>query len=333
MAAQTLSPEQSRPVLGSFLFLCDVAAHKTSPRSVPPQRPNAHNPTEHAMPPRIILAQGPWELELPALALVLCFLIAWALVWLPIGWGIYRWQGWQLSYPVPPEQKIPLLLSLYWIAPVLLWLYGAYGPGPRVGTYGVAWDGQFGHSLALGAGLGGVGIAVLVTLQWGAGWLQRVPKTPAQSPLQLMATAVPIALLALGISWVEELVFRGFMVDQLATAYPLWLTVLLASAIFAVLHLLWDGPGASPQLPGLWLLGTVLILARWADGGQLGLACGLHGGWIGALAFMDTLGLLERSPAAPRFLGRADLPLTNTLTLGLLVATGGGMAWFGGWHP
>lgn len=258
---------------------------------------------------------------------------------MPLGGGLIRLFGWQVRYPVAPEHKIPLLLSLYWLAPLLLWLYGRYSAGAPLASYGVAWNQGFLLSLLVGLGLGVAGIGILLIWQWLAGWLRWQAPPPTISPtdsavvsppgsrqvaLYLTQIALPITLLALAISWVEELVFRGFVVNQLRLDYAPWLMVLLGSLIFAVLHLVWDGLAATPQLPGLWLMGTVLILARWVDGGQLGLPCGLHAGWIGALAFLDTAQLIQRSPQAPRWLlGNPELPLTNGLTLLLLLATGG----------
>jgi hypothetical protein len=47
-----------------------------------------------------------------------------------------------------------------------------------------------------------------------------------------------------------------------------------------------------PQLPGLWLMGMVLVLARYVDGGSLGLAWGLHAGWVWAIASLDSAQLI-----------------------------------------
>ena len=104
-------------------------------------------------------------------------------------------------------------------------------------------------------------------------------------------------MLGLWISTTEELIFRGFLQNELNQDYPVWVAGAIASLIFAVTHLLWERQETLPQLPGLWLMGMVLTLARWADGGSLWLACGLHAGWIWGLlgiavvADIDTFGI------------------------------------------
>lgn len=75
--------------------------------------------------------------------------------------------------------------------------------------------------------------------------------------------------------------------------YDRWLAAIIASSIFALLHLLWERQETFPQLPGLWLMGMVLVVARWVDGGSLGLAWGLHGGWVWGLSSLDAAQLIS----------------------------------------
>lgn len=225
---------------------------------------------------------------------------------------------WQLQFPVAPNQKLPLLLSLYGLAPWLLWLLVRFSPLLTWADYGLSWRFSLLSSMALGFTVGLAGIALLWAIKRSLGWLSWQGPT---APSATVPAVAAIALLALAISAVEEAVFRGFVVHQLQLAYSWGWVVVLASALFAVLHLVWDGAAGLPQQPGLWLMGAVLLLARWADGGQLGLAIGLHAGWIFALALADTLTLIKPAAGAPRWLaGKADQPLTGLLDLGLLLA-------------
>jgi membrane protease YdiL (CAAX protease family) len=137
--------------------------------------------------------------------------------------------------------------------------------------------------------------------------------------------------LAWFVGWIEELVFRGVLVNGLAQAMPTLAMAIAVCAIFAVSHLVWDGPAGAPQLPGLALMGGVLLVARWAAGGSLGLAWGLHAGWVYAIAAIDALALLRPSKAQPVWLvGLPDQPLTGVLPLGLLALTGLGVWLWGG---
>jgi uncharacterized protein len=258
-----------------------------------------------------------------------------------------RGLGWRLQLPIAPEQKIPLLLSLYALAPLLLWCFGRYGD-PGLADFGLAWQPHFFQQIALGFALGLGGIGLLLGLKQRLGWIswRRASLEAVSEPVgaeigqasgeplagqRLLSVGLPIALLALVISGIEEAIFRGFVVNQLTHGWGWVGGVAIASAIFALLHLVWDGPAGLPQQPGLWLMGTVLVVARWADGGQLGLPIGLHAGWIFTLALVDTIHLVEPLPGSPRWIaGRADQPLTGLLDITLLLCTGIGLWGFRG---
>jgi membrane protease YdiL (CAAX protease family) len=230
-------------------------------------------------------------------------------------------------YPVAPEHKLPLLLPLYLLAPVAVELYRRYGNGDAWASYGVVWQASTFQSLAVGLGVAILGVGLLVASQLLLGWRQWRSSTdgtdrpPAPSPLLFLA----LPLLTLFIGWVEELIFRGVLVNGLTSALPGVGVVVLASAIFAVSHLVWDGPGGVPSLPGLGLMGGVLLLARWVMAGDLSLAWGLHTGWIFAIALIDALQLTQPSPTAPGLAGKPDQPLTGLPALGLMVLTGLGL--------
>lgn len=136
--------------------------------------------------------------------------------------------GWELKLPIPPEQKIPLLLSLYWLAPLLLWGYVQYGEKGSLASYGVAWHLPFYRRVALGFALGVVSIISLFLIKQRLTWVQWQGLSQEENPSlpetgrwirSLLSIGLPIGLLSLVISWVEELVFRGFVVNQLRLAY------------------------------------------------------------------------------------------------------------------
>lgn len=260
-----------------------------------------------------------------------------------------------LVYPVAPQHKLPLLLPLYLLAPAAVEVHRRL-TASTWSAYGIAWDWPFARAAAAGFGVAAGGVALLVALQVGLGWRRwqptgqvLTPKGAGFSPTgqakgsiddQLISAPSPgvvllaVLPLALFVGWIEELVFRGVLVNGLVQALPVGLTAIREAIpvgiavclIFAVSHLLWDGPAGAPQLPGLAIMGAVLLLARWAADGSLGLAWGLHAGWVFAIAAIDALALLKPGKDGPVWLvGLPDQPLTGVLPLGLLVLTGLGV--------
>lgn len=275
------------------------------------------------------------------------FFLVWLLLWLPLALPLARVLHWRPDrYPIPPAQKLSLVASLYALAPVVVWGLSRL-EGIPLTDYGVVWRGTILASFGSGFGLGVVGLAAMFLVQQRLGWVQLSPqhsqvKPSAQSAVPSAATAattqpsteqgaitlVGMLLLTLGIAlWIgtiEELVFRGVMFNQLQRDYGSAWAVLIASLIFALLHLVWEGRALVPQLPGLWLMGVVLSIARWADQGQLGLAIGLHTGWIWTIASLDSAQLLHYTGKAPAWLtGLDNKPLAGLVGLLFLLATAG----------
>lgn len=254
----------------------------------------------------------------------LSFFVVWVLIWMPIALPLAIRLRWHPPQPLSIQQKLPLVLTLYILAPLLLWGISRLEGAP-FSAYGVGANLHFLVSLAIGLGLGVVGIAALFGLETQLGWVQWQPFKWQQFGGVALSTLV-IGLL---VSLVEEWVFRGFLVNLWQREYGWVVAAIVTSLIFAVLHLVWEGVEAAPQLPGLWLMGMVLVLARWVDGGSLGIACGLHAGWIWAMASLDTIQALEYTEHSPTWMtGLGGKPLAGGMSLLLLLGTAAAL---GGW--
>ena len=274
--------------------------------------------------------------EASAIAKILLFFFVWLLLWLPVAIPLAISLKWRPPQPATPSQKLPLLVSLYLIAPFILWGL-AQLEGFPFSDYGLAWKRSLGISLVLGIGLAILGLGLFVAIQKQLGWIKwrstrsncdqaatEKPQTVAESdPIpSLKSIALPLLFLTLWISLTEELVFRGFLVNQLLQAYSPWVMAAVSSLIFAVLHLVWEGKENVPSLPGLWLMGMVLVLARWAGDGSLGLAWGLHTGWIWGIASLDTAEATIRTGKGPQWMiGNPGQPLAGLMTILLLLGT------------
>jgi membrane protease YdiL (CAAX protease family) len=250
---------------------------------------------------------------------IVIFFVLWGFLWLPLAIPVAIAVKWQFAQMPTPQQKLPLILSLYLVAPFLLWGASRLENQP-FSIYGFALTVALGLSILLGIGIGLIGLAILLGLETHQGWITWQP----DKKQALVGSLGPVLLLALLVSCVEELVFRGFLVNQFQQADGLWGTAIASSFLFAILHGVWEGRSVAPQLPGLWLLGMVLVLARWVDDGSLGLAIGLHAGWVWGLASLDISQILNYRDDRPLWLtGLGGNPLAGVMGVLLLLITAG----------
>jgi uncharacterized protein len=273
--------------------------------------------------------------ELPALLKVVVFLGVWLGLWLPFAIPRSRCLKWRPGLPLLPEQRLPLLASLYLLAPIVVGITATIEKSSFL-NYGFAWETATLVSVNQGFMVGVLGLALLFAVQAAWGWidwtfpLHRLGELPSSIPSRLTAFMArsfslfaPTFVLALWIGGTEELIFRGVVQNLLQPEYPVWGAAAIASLIFALLHLIWEIPETLPQIPGLWLMGMVLALARIVDGGSLGLAWGLHAGWVWGMVSLDTAGVVSYTGKIPEWVsGISGKPLAGILGIVLLLATG-----------
>lgn len=254
----------------------------------------------------------------PPLLKVSLFSIAWLLLWLPLAIPTARRLNWKPFQPLAAPQKLPLLASLYLLAPLAVAGVGAV-EGTSWADWGLAWQPPLFRSLLVGLTGSLVGLAAVFGAEGALGWIEwRLERCQ-----RLWPAALPLLGVGLSVGLVEESIFRGVWLSWLEQAYPPWGAAAVSSAIFALLHLLWERQETLPQLPGLWLMGLVLSAARWADGGSLGLAWGLHAGWIWGLSALDSAQLMVYTGQAPPWVtGLAGQPLAGIAGLACLLGTG-----------
>ena len=261
---------------------------------------------------------------------VTIFFVTWVCLWLPIAVASTiilqknkdTSASWQPFKPISAEQKLPLLASLYLIAPLVLW--GANKIfGNSFSSYGLVWNWSILQSLGIGFVIGATGLVILFGLQTLLGWVKW-----ELAGKKIISVTLPILLVAVGISAIEELIFRGFVLTQLQQDFSIYIAAAIASLIFAVLHLVWEQKETLPQLPGLWLMGMVFVLARYVDKG-LGLAWGLHSVLVWAIATLDTLELVTYTGKVPQVVtGKYGKPLAGLTGISFLLAIGA-VLWLG----
>ena len=135
-------------------------------------------------------------------------------------------------------------------------------------------------------------VVPLVLGHW-AQWL-------GQSSLRLMVDAL---LLLFGVGLAEELIFRGWLWEELNQLVSPRVGLIGQALIFSLVHTRFN-LGVWPMLgllTGLFLLGLVLALRRRQDHGSLWGCIGLHGGLVSGWFLLEK-GFFEFSADAPAWL-------------------------------
>jgi uncharacterized protein len=208
-------------------------------------------------------------------------------------------------------------------------------------TYGLVVTRQSGMELLQGLAIGLGSLLALFMLQGWLGWLQW--RSPSLGLLRVIGEG---ALVGLGTGFAEELVFRGWILDELQRDYSLKASLWADSLIFAILHFskpIAEAIRTSPQFPGLLLLGLTLVWAKRSTRhknkvlqhrgelylGRLGLPIGLHAGLIWGYYIVNVGELIQYTGRVPQWITGIDRnPLAGGIGLLLL----GGLAIYMGWR-
>ncbi len=132
----------------------------------------------------------------------------------------------------------------------------------------------------------------LIRTEWGY-WIGEI------SP-DIFANAI---ILIIGVGFAEELIFRGWLLEELKKQFGLKKAIITQSLIFSIVHIGFDLPfwEMLSILTGLFLLGILLSLIRLKNKNSLWGCIGLHGGLVG-LWFITNNGLLDISKDSPKWL-------------------------------
>ena len=121
-------------------------------------------------------------------------------------------------------------------------------------------------------------------------------------------------LLTFGIGVAEEIIFRGWLLEDLKLQFGIKVALISQSIVFSLVHIgfkmpFWNTLGI---LLGLFTLGILCSIIRLKDEGSLWGAIGLHGGLVG-IWFVLNNGLINISKEAPNWLVGYGAANTNPL--------------------
>lgn len=246
------------------------------------------------------------------LGFALILLLAWLPIALPLRWLI---RDENLA-------SIVTLLILYaqFIGLVRYWGKKVHGQHQVLRRYGLEFSSRNGLYVLRGLGIGMGSVVLLMLVETVCGWI--VWQAPSLGTLKVVAEGLAVSL---AIGFAEELLFRGWMLDELQRDYAP-IVVLWANAIlFAALHLrLWT-------FPSLVFLGVALVWAKRSHSQTrlgkrytlLGLPIGIHAGLVWGNYIVEVGKLIQYSRRVPEWVTGIDQnPLAGVVGIAFL----GGLA-------
>jgi len=255
----------------------------------------------------------------PFLLRVIIFLLILATIWLPIAAPIYL---------LVKDSNLATILTMGLLfAEFLLlvprWGKQVYGQTQLLKSYGLVNTRQNGFELLIGLA---IGLSITFTLFLVQGLFGFVSWQNSDNLPRIIAEGL---LSALGVGFAEELVFRGWLLDELQRDYNAQISVRANSLVFALSHFIKPVEAmlrSWPQFPGLLLLGLILVLAKRNCQNRLGLSIGLHAGLVWGYYIINIGELVRYSGSVPDWVtGINGNPLAGAIGLLFLSVLAVGM--------
>ena len=232
------------------------------------------------------------------------------LLWMPLAAPIY-WLGRDQN-----TISILTIVLLYGEFILLLKLWGkyVYQQTQLLRHYGLERTQRNVLDLLRGLVTGAISLSSLFGLEEWLGWL--VWQRPGVFLPQVILEGL---IVGLGVGFAEELLFRGWLLDELLRDYRFRAALWASSFVFALLHFIKPLPEILrmwPAFPGLLLLGLTLVWAKRARRNRLGLPIGLHAGLVWGYYIINVGQLVEYSGRVPDWITGIDRnPLAGVMGL------------------
>jgi len=221
-----------------------------------------------------------------------CFILALLLLWLPLALPIY----WLVDDANLVTILTMVILYVEFILLLRFWGDRVHGQSHILRYYGFEITRLNGVDLLRGLATGLITTLLLFGTEGALGWLVWQPQS-----IFLIRIIIEGLVSALAVGFAEELLFRGWLFDELQRDYPT--SVVWATAItFAVAHFI--KPLAEiirtlTQFPGVLMLGLLLVWAKRWRRGRLGLSMGLHAGLVWGYYIINVGQLIRYSHTVP----------------------------------
>ncbi|MBD2450616.1 CPBP family intramembrane metalloprotease [Nostoc sp. FACHB-152] len=253
------------------------------------------------------LAQSPAPIRLG------CFILMLLLLWLPFAAPIY------LLVRDANLVSILTMVLLYAEFILLLKLWGKYVyQQPQIlQHYGLDTTQHNRIDLLRGLAIGLTNIWILFGIESLLGWL-----VWQQPKVFLLKIVIEGLIVGLAVGFAEELLFRGWLLNELQRDYSQRIALWTNAIVFAALHFIKPLEAiiqTLPQFPALIVLGLTQVWAKRWRRGRLGLPIGLHGGLVGGYYIINIGGLIKYTGAVPDWVtGVYQNPLMGVMGLFLM---------------
>ena len=260
-----------------------------------------------------IIASYPFPLR------VIIFLLILLAIWLPLAAPIYL---------LVKDSNLATILTMGLLFTEFLflvprWGKQVYGQTQLLKSYGLINTRKNGLELLIGLAIGLLLTFSLFAVQ---GLFGLVAWQNSDNLPRIIAEGL---LSALGVGFAEELVFRGWLLDELQRDYNYRISLWANSLVFALSHFI--KPVAAmleswPQFPGLLLLGLILVWGKRSRQNRLGLSIGLHAGLVWGYYIINIGQLVRYSASVPDWVtGVNGNPLAGAIGLLFLSVLAVGM--------
>jgi membrane protease YdiL (CAAX protease family) len=224
-----------------------------------------------------------------------CFVAALLTLWLPVAAPIY------ILEKDTNLASILTLVLLYaeFIFLLRLWAKYIYNQRQVLQHYGLETTRQNGVDLLWGFAIGTISVLLLFGLEGVLGCL--VWQQP-QSYNFFHRIILEGLIVGLAIGFAEELLFRGWLLDELQRDYNRFTALWVDAVTFATLHFIKPLEAiihTLPQFPALVLLGLTQVWGRRWRRGRLGLPIGLHSGLVWGYYIINVGELVRYSGKVP----------------------------------
>ncbi|KAB8319149.1 CPBP family intramembrane metalloprotease [Tolypothrix campylonemoides VB511288] len=238
------------------------------------------------------------------------FILSLLVLWLPLAAPIY------LLVHDTNLVSILTMVLLYGEFIILLRLWGkcVYNQPQLLRHYGLEMTRLNGVELLRGLAIGVISILILFGLQGSLGWLMW--QQPKVFFLKLILESL---IVGLGVGFAEELLFRGWLLDELQRDYSKSVALWVDAIAFAVLHFIKPVEAiihTLPQFPALVILGLTQVWGKRSCRGRLGLPIGLHGGLVWGYYIINVGELIRYTGQVPDWVtGVNKNPLAGVMGL------------------